>query len=200
MSTMHQPSTEIKTDINKITTTIDRTFRRFDRENSWKICPACSEQWTKLRPCKIAGSYSYLCVECAESFKSWDWIVKTYPIESPFENWKSDWINTVAYYPPHMPRFIKVKDEVIPLIKNIRVNVNLWIGKSDNKDPHEKWILFTDALGIIINNKDGFVAHYDNALEAWFEISKKALDWSRNVQKATPTDDDFWNKPFKKTR
>lgn len=57
-----------------------------DKQIAWVKCPACSEEWTKLSPCKYLNdnkkeSVPYLCVICAETLVSWDWLVFRFPME-----------------------------------------------------------------------------------------------------------------------
>src|SRR6185295_15211952 len=70
-----------------VQSTIDSLVKIFEesmRKQTWVTCPACSSEWTKLRPCNFVWDqrslWNHVCVECAETVKSLDWIAKRYPI------------------------------------------------------------------------------------------------------------------------
>lgn len=54
---------------------------------SWVRCPSCSEEWTKLRYCpffyKGRKDHTYLCVECAEGVRAFEWINSNPEFEIP---------------------------------------------------------------------------------------------------------------------
>lgn len=54
-------------------------------ETEWVTCPLCSDEWTKLRPCRfLADDYKEMwtnvCVRCAESAVSMEKVTDLYPI------------------------------------------------------------------------------------------------------------------------
>lgn len=61
----------------------------------WLKCPACSDEWTKLRQCDYLDDekkvvVSYLCVVCAETLVAWDWLMFNSPISGvvSYTKWK----------------------------------------------------------------------------------------------------------------
>lgn len=70
------------------------------KNTTWVKCPACSEEWSKLRKCTYLSDDkklvdSYLCVVCAETLVAWNWLIGKYPIPHYSElRWKK-------------PRFLK---------------------------------------------------------------------------------------------
>ncbi len=188
--TTHDQTTEVKATLQKIVKGIDRIFEKTEKEKLWKDCPSCGEQWVKLRGCRVEKSWSYVCVECAESLKGWEWIMKTYPIEKPFENWPDDWFTSYSFFPEKTTTHVMVGDDKVVVYKNLRAKIKFWIGKREkNEEPAYHWDLYTMTDGFVLYNKKEFLAHFDNALEAWFRIQVKVLEFARNAEpKEDPTE------------
>lgn len=68
-------------------------------------CPACSQEWTKLRPCEYLDdskrvAFSYLCVVCAETLVSWDWLAFRKPLKGikSYVVWKKPRISKIKIH------------------------------------------------------------------------------------------------------
>lgn len=55
------------------------------KEPKWVTCPACQEDWTKLRSCQFLNEgrmeWSHVCVVCAETLVSFNHVVACGPLE-----------------------------------------------------------------------------------------------------------------------
>lgn len=54
------------------------------KKTKWVTCPACLNEWSKLRPCFFlddlgSKATNFICVTCAETLVSFKWVTDQYP-------------------------------------------------------------------------------------------------------------------------
>lgn len=138
-------------------------------KQNWTKCPACSVEWTKLRPCfflddEMKGAWSSVCVVCAETLVSFDWIARLSPMALG-EKVQVKWSG---------PRRMKIsfgsRDEEHEIPKNayavVELNDMKFIATSDGTGHPLK---FKEA-------KDKDLTLADNTFALWSKIKNRVSD------------------------
>lgn len=192
MSTTNPSESDIKAAVKNIAE---------NKPQQWVRCPACRDEWSKLKACLVGKDWNHICVQCAEHLSNWAWVVNTYPITKPFDNWDNDWVESESYFPKDVPKFAMVGKEKVPLTSNLRAYVNAWMGKREG-NPHIRWWLMKENMSIVLWKEKEFLAKYDSTLAAWDDIKARLLKWAAGAEKAEATVKESWNGNlnFKRTR
>lgn len=212
-----------------MTTGIDlgKTVHDLPRSEPWITCPACGEEWTMLRECfwfegensKIKQTSS-ICVQCAESLRSFQWIMDTWPIVKPFENWADDWLEAYAFFPGDRKNYAFVNSynpetrqpfkEKVMFWKNKIAFVRAFHGKKPENPKSENAILAYTLRGDMVTgkiaaldqkNRENEMIVYDNAIEAWVGMKMRIIKAVTAKEEIEKQEKEIWGngkKPFKR--
>lgn len=159
----------------------------------WAVCPACSEEWTKLRPCRFINEEGKddsdsMCVQCAERVKGLMYADKEYPI--PGVELEFKWFSGSHFRIPHKiyqhqwepgqpePPFYEYTDHVVDESKRyavVKYQSMVFVVTAQSHAPH-----------IQFKGTDGVERFADNVLSAWSMI-RHAINKGDSTEVSTPS-------------
>jgi hypothetical protein len=182
--------------INLQTPVVNKLFddmRRRMMKAEWVSCPACAQEWTKLYECPYfwmderdfrRDDTTYLCIECAQTPKGFEFITHTWPIRPPF----SEWIKIDSFWPDGMAKYDEVEGQdtdpdtgetVVRLVKifrwgELRTRVRVWEGGRGSGQADFDCTLKAGSENIVVWDAAAQSrVTYLNAVAAWFAIKAK---------------------------
>jgi len=159
-----------------------------------EICPSCNEDWTRLRPViyweyeaekeKYAKKLFKICVECAETPRGMEWVMKNWP-KAGFDNWetkiKKHWRDPAFVW----WHFGQSDQQKVWLWRNLLIEI--WVMDPRSKDP--EYILTSNGTGehalAVTKNGEEKVKYFATTIEAWMGIKR----WA-----SPPKENDTWGK------
>jgi len=142
---------------------------------TYVACPACKEEWTKLCPCRVWGDtegnekvfhMEYLCVTCAESLRSFNWIVSQWP-QNVFDNYPRPKVEIV--WMKKQPIYSICYGEKAYHWKNMIGKVWLANPRAEKEGPEYLIRYESNRFVIYVAGQDEPL-YSPNAIDAWFKI------------------------------
>jgi len=149
---------------------VDKTDKTLNLK-LWVVCPVCKEEWTMLKECrflkfeneKVFDDADSMCVECAESLKSFPAILGRYPISGEIESLIYNWAGPsyVKYKWPESKEG-PARVEKVPLHRNRTAAL---------KCEGVNFVIRSAPTGIMLNIADQPEEYLDNILAAISRIN-----------------------------